>query len=492
MHYWETVEYRAKYNAGALHALAAKGQALKNSDGSISYPVADAEDLGKAIMAVGRGNADHDSIRLHIIQQAAKLGLSKEIPDNWNADGSLKQSNSAKKPHHRSLPLTPEHRSFALDTIEVRTASADGSGDKVDIIGSPIVYNRAYDVQDMLGKFSERMSPGVASSAIHNGDDVRFLFDHQGLPLARTAAGTMQLLDTADKLQFRATLDLRQQLANDLVIAIERGDVSQMSCGFSVADDDWNSDYTERTIHRFQKMYDVSAVTYPASPTTGIEIAQRMLMEQPLETRARVRKLWAISNELRAGKVLSQDNADALTNALGALSSADGALTNLAAAHQEMTQHLGGMASRAGFEGYDPVNSDDQGSGDVNFNADGSLSGPDTSSAPMDGSGSRSGRSTASLRMELDLIRSGVKLEKRAAAKPLPDGGATGGSGKPFEPGPYHVDPDELVECPQCQKMNDFDARFCDQCGEKLLGNSAVKIDHPPFALPGKAVPAGK
>ena len=55
-----------------------------------SYPVADAEDLDNAIHAVGRGGADHDSIRAHIIKRAAALGLSSKIPDNWNADGSLK------------------------------------------------------------------------------------------------------------------------------------------------------------------------------------------------------------------------------------------------------------------------------------------------------------------------------------------------------------------------------------------------------------------
>ena len=65
--------------------MAAGGQAM--ADGS--YPVKDSEDLDNAIHAVGRGGADHDSIRKHIMNRAKALGASSKIPENWNADGSL-------------------------------------------------------------------------------------------------------------------------------------------------------------------------------------------------------------------------------------------------------------------------------------------------------------------------------------------------------------------------------------------------------------------
>jgi ATP-dependent Clp endopeptidase proteolytic subunit ClpP len=77
-----------KYNADDRKRMAGNGQAM--DDGS--YPIADAEDLSNAIHAVGRGGADHDSIRAHIIKRAAALGESAQIPDNWNSDGSLKTS----------------------------------------------------------------------------------------------------------------------------------------------------------------------------------------------------------------------------------------------------------------------------------------------------------------------------------------------------------------------------------------------------------------
>jgi len=46
-----------------------------------------------------------------------------------------------------------------------------------------------------------------------------------------------------------------------------------------------------------------------------------------------------------------------------------------------------------------------------------------------------------------------------------------------YVPEPYHADADETVECPKCQKMNDVDASFCDQCGFELKGAPSVKVE---------------
>lgn len=47
--------------------------------------------------------------------------------------------------------------------------------------------------------------------------------------------------------------------------------------------------------------------------------------------------------------------------------------------------------------------------------------------------------------------------------------------GGPLEPTtPYEADPDEVVVCPVCGLLNDTDARFCDQDGTKLIGRTDV------------------
>ena len=168
----------------------------------------------------------------------------------------------------------PEVRFFDAGNLEVR--GADKAGNHVDIIGTALVYNVPYSVVDRKGEFQERMLPGVAKDVLKG--DTRFLINHDGMPLARTASGTLRLEDTSTALRCIPTLDLRQQHASDLVIAVERGDISQMSVGFVVGPggDAWNHARDERSVKRFKTMPDVSAVTYPCSTSTSLEVAQRM------------------------------------------------------------------------------------------------------------------------------------------------------------------------------------------------------------------------
>lgn len=77
--------WNEKYSAADRRDMAKSGEAMEDG----SYPIRDAEDLDNAIHAVGRGGADHDAIRRHIIKRAKALGKSDSIPDNWNADGSI-------------------------------------------------------------------------------------------------------------------------------------------------------------------------------------------------------------------------------------------------------------------------------------------------------------------------------------------------------------------------------------------------------------------
>jgi len=74
-----------KYTQADRDRMAKSGEAM--ADGS--YPIADAEDLDRAIHAVGRGkNNSHDAIRKHIIKRAKALGKSSEIPEDWSGSGS--------------------------------------------------------------------------------------------------------------------------------------------------------------------------------------------------------------------------------------------------------------------------------------------------------------------------------------------------------------------------------------------------------------------
>ncbi len=113
---------RAKYSADDKKKLLAKGHAFKNANGDASYPIDDAEDLGNAIHAVGRGGADHDAIRKYIIGRAKALGLSSKIPDNWNADGSIGEANAAE------LDLEERDKADGDDSEDAKSHADAGHG----------------------------------------------------------------------------------------------------------------------------------------------------------------------------------------------------------------------------------------------------------------------------------------------------------------------------------------------------------------------------
>ena len=64
----------------------------------------------------------------------------------------------------------------------------------------------------------------------------------------------------------------RSPTASEVIIAVGRGVVNQMSIGMIVVADEWTSDMSHRTITRIGELLDVSVVSFPASPTTSVEL----------------------------------------------------------------------------------------------------------------------------------------------------------------------------------------------------------------------------
>jgi hypothetical protein len=71
------------------------GHALANANGDPSYPIEDADDLRRAIKAVGRGSRSSERIRQHIMKRGKALGLVSMIPNSWASDGSLTAGRSS-------------------------------------------------------------------------------------------------------------------------------------------------------------------------------------------------------------------------------------------------------------------------------------------------------------------------------------------------------------------------------------------------------------
>ena len=143
------------------------------------------------------------------------------------------------------------------------------------ITGVPIVFNEATE----LGWYREIISPSALTST--DLRDVRFLVNHNTdmIPLARSrnnnANSTMQLSVTQGGMEIRVDLDTENNTeAKSLYSAVSRGDISGMSFMFTTDADEWedvDTDHPTRTITSISKVFEVSAVTFPAYEATSIQ-----------------------------------------------------------------------------------------------------------------------------------------------------------------------------------------------------------------------------
>lgn len=169
----------------------------------------------------------------------------------------------------RALPPTIEMRTAALDEIRAVT---DGT---VTIRGHAAVFDSpSVD----MGGWYEVIKRGAFRKVLATNPDVRLLVNHEGLPLARTANGTLTLREDATGLAFEADLP-DTSLARDVAALLERGDLSQMSFAFRADPEsvEWTVDddgRERREVGRISLLREGSLVTFPAYEATDAEIAR--------------------------------------------------------------------------------------------------------------------------------------------------------------------------------------------------------------------------
>jgi HK97 family phage prohead protease len=170
--------------------------------------------------------------------------------------------------------MNKEYRAF---NFEVRAEKNEQHG--TFITGTPIVFDQDTD----MGWYQER----IDHQALAGTDlkDVRFLIGHNTsmIPLARSRNNnensTMQLMVTDRGMEIRVDLDTENNAeARALYSAVQRGDMSGMSFMFTVDTDrdiweDTDTDYPKRTIMSIRKVFEVSAVAFPAYEQTDIQAA---------------------------------------------------------------------------------------------------------------------------------------------------------------------------------------------------------------------------
>lgn len=157
-------------------------------------------------------------------------------------------------------------------TFEIRAGEDEG---KHTLTGRPIVFGSRTD----LGWYDEVIKAGALD--LTDLKDVRFLVNHNTdmIPLARSRnnneSSTMQMTVVPEGMDIRVDLDTENNAeAKSLYSAVSRGDISGMSFMFTVDADSWDdmeSNHPTRTITKIGKVFEVSAVTFPAYEATSIQ-----------------------------------------------------------------------------------------------------------------------------------------------------------------------------------------------------------------------------
>ena len=162
-----------------------------------------------------------------------------------------------------------EIRSFSF---EIR---ADKDPDTRKMVGHAAVFGEPTEIG---GWFREQIEPGAFKTSIKK-DDIRALFNHNpDFVLGRNTAKTLTLKE--DKTGLKVEIDPPDtQLARDLAVSIDRGDISQMSFAFRVTRQEWVAGETEKDmdtrIIKEAQLFDVSPVTFPAYEGTDIAMRAR-------------------------------------------------------------------------------------------------------------------------------------------------------------------------------------------------------------------------
>lgn len=171
-----------------------------------------------------------------------------------------------------NLAPTLQHRSFDLTGFEFR----NGDTGEFEFEGVASVVDTPYAVRDIFGEFEETIRAGAFNKSITTpskkaADDVFLYVNHRhaDTPMASRNAKTLRL-DANPDLRAWATLDPARA---DVVIArsaVMRGEMTQMSIGFTVNKnrDQWSDDWTKRTITEVN-LKEVSIVPIGANPHTS-------------------------------------------------------------------------------------------------------------------------------------------------------------------------------------------------------------------------------
>lgn len=158
--------------------------------------------------------------------------------------------------------------------LEIRSASLSADADSKKLVGYVVQWNKQSET--LWGEYVERFAPNAFTDSLKAGKDVRALFEHDHTKLlGRTSSGTLKLEEDATGLRFEL-MPPDTQLGRDLLVSVERGDISGMSFGFRTLKNEWDFSVEPnlRTVQQAE-LVEITVTSIPAYPDSSLEILKR-------------------------------------------------------------------------------------------------------------------------------------------------------------------------------------------------------------------------
>lgn len=177
------------------------------------------------------------------------------------------------------------------------------------IEGYALKFDKWSDTIDWFYPFREKLSPGCLDDT--DTSNVVALFNHDSSQvLGRTGANVELEIDNIG-LKFRIN-PTNTTLSRDLMENIRAGVINQCSFAFTVPNEDGAEDWIEtedgvyeRTIHKIDRLYDVSVVTTPAYPDTEAVVGARgKEMVEELRSHPKKQEIQRMLDELEKEEIL--------------------------------------------------------------------------------------------------------------------------------------------------------------------------------------------
>lgn len=176
-----------------------------------------------------------------------------------------------------------EYRSMVLPLTAAAKKATKRFDSEFYVEGYATTFNKPYLLYEFDGvQYFEVIDRNALVGA--DMSDVIMQYNHEGKVLARQSNKTLGI--EADESGLFTFADLsKSRAAQDLYEEINNGLITKMSWAFKVLEDAYDRDTHTRTILKIKKVYDVSAVSYPANSDT--EISARSFFDGVIEAERR-------------------------------------------------------------------------------------------------------------------------------------------------------------------------------------------------------------